>query len=93
MGLECPLIAEAVEKLGFEVAREFAYFDFARDEYFRGRLYGSTRRQDGVSSSSAGPPLVNGACRRPVGKKFHGMRLKRSFSTASAKSGHSGTMR
>jgi hypothetical protein len=28
----CPPLAEAVEELGFQAAREFAYFDFARED-------------------------------------------------------------
>jgi hypothetical protein len=47
-----PLFAEAVEKLGWQVSPGFARFIFARHGCC---LYGSTRRQDRILGSSAGP--------------------------------------
>jgi hypothetical protein len=48
-------VAEAVEKLGWEVALGFAQFILKGTDDSRGRLHGSMGRQDEVLGSSAGP--------------------------------------
>lgn len=53
--LGCPLLAEAVEKVGCQVAREIAGFFLQGTNGTRGHLRGSTSRQERVCDASANP--------------------------------------
>jgi hypothetical protein len=55
-----PLMAEAVEKLRWWVAREFARFNLQETNDARGHLNDPTRRQDEVLGPSAGPLHIEG---------------------------------
>jgi hypothetical protein len=53
-------MAEAVEKLRWWVAREFARFNLQETNDARGHLNDPTRRQDEVLGPSAGPLHIEG---------------------------------
>ena len=81
-------MAEAVEELGFQVAREFARFGFAREEWHQSpsqRLYALSGQGFGSVCRSL---RVDNAQQSPVGKNNRASCLQTSSSTASAISGH-----
>ena len=51
----CPLLAEAVEELGFKVGKDLRDFNFRGTDGSRGHLYDTMRSQDEVFGQSAGP--------------------------------------
>lgn len=81
-------LAEAVEKVGCQVARGFGRFDFAKD----GRHQRSSQRPYTPSGQGfryvCRSLLVNYEEHRPVDKKFRAFGPKSTFSTASARGRH-----